>query len=131
MIVARGRHDVDQVGLDLDAADGATWAPPSSAVEIAHERHDLGGDEAGIVAHAHRRRAGVGRLAGGRYFGPRDALHALDDADVDALVLEDRALLDVQLDERCGGTAVGHGSGPGVADAFELVAEAGAVVDGA
>ena len=50
---------------------------------------------------------------------------------VDALVLEDRSLLDVQLDEGVRGRGRRARQRPGVADASELVAEPGAVVDGA
>ena len=62
-------------------------------------------------------------------FGPRDALHAFDDADVDPLGLEDRALLDVQFDEAVRRYGRRARQRAGEADAFEFVAESGAVVD--
>ena len=66
--------------------------------ESAREGGDLGGDVAGIVAHAHRRRSGVVRLAGERELGPGNALHAFDRADGEAFGLQHRPLFDMQLD---------------------------------
>ena len=54
---------------------------------------------------------------------PRDALHAGDRADRDALGLEDRTLLDVQLDVGVGERSGRARPGTGVADADQLVAE--------
>jgi hypothetical protein len=70
------------------------------------------------------------RLAGDRDLVPAHALHALHDADHAGLVLEDRALLDVQLEH--GGEFPGAGLVLAlVADALELIAEGLAVAVGA
>ena len=53
-----------------------------------------------VLAQPHRRGAGMRVLAGDGDLVPAHALHALDDADHPVLVLEDRALLDVQLEQR-------------------------------
>ena len=126
-----GGHDVDEVRPHVDAADGGHLGAAESRREVAHERGERRRDVAGIAPHAHRRGAGVGRAAGDRHLGPRDPLHALDHADRHALVLEDRSLLDVQLDVGVRGRGRRARERPGVADAHELVAEPGAVVGGA
>ena len=51
-----------------------------------------------FLRSAHRRRAGMGFLAGDRDLVPAHALDALHDADHAALGFEDRALLDMQLE---------------------------------
>ena len=58
------------------------------------------GAEQCVLASRHRRRAGVGVLAGHRHLVPAHRLHAGDHADVLALGFEDRALLDMQFEER-------------------------------
>ena len=58
------------------------------------------GAEQRVLAQMHRRRAGVRVLAGDRRLVPAHRLHAGDDADVLALGLQDRPLLDVQFEER-------------------------------
>ena len=58
------------------------------------------GAEQRVLAQMHRRRAGVRVLAGHRHLVPAHRLHAGDDADVLAFRLQDRALLDVQFEER-------------------------------
>src|SRR6478735_1688585 len=70
-----GRNDVDQIGLDIDPADGADLGAPHLRGQFANESHDLGGNESGIVTEAHRRRPCMRRLATQEVFGPRDALH--------------------------------------------------------
>ena len=95
-------HDVDEVRARRRAGrrspPGRRRSTPAIERTLVDDRAPRRSQR--VVAQAHRRRAGVGRLAGDRHLGPRDALHARDDADRDALVLEDRALLDVQLDVR-------------------------------
>ncbi len=54
----------------------------------------------GIAAHRHRRGAGMALLAGDRAFDPAQPLAVGDDADIEAFRLEDRALLDMQLEHR-------------------------------
>ena len=68
-----------------------------------HRVHQLGDPrhpEPGVPPHRHRRRAGVALLAGQRHLQPPEPLAVGDDADLPALGLEDRPLLDVQLEER-------------------------------
>ncbi len=90
--------------------------------EVADERGDTGGHVAGVMAERHRRGTGVVRLPGDAQLCPGDALHAGDDADVDALVLEDRPLLDVELDEGVRHEARARRRSP-VADPLELLAD--------
>ena len=54
--------------------------------------------EARVDAHRHRRRAGMRLAPGQPHLQPPEALAVGDDADVPALGLEDRALLDVELE---------------------------------
>ena len=68
------------------------------------------------------------RTTGDRQLRPGDPLHSFDDPDRHAFVLEDRPLLDVQLDVGVRRRRRGARERTGVADADELVAEAGAVV---
>ena len=65
-----------------------------------HQLGDLRQTEPGVLPHRHRRRAGVRLLAGQRDLQPPQPLAVGDHADIDALGLEDRPLLDVQLEER-------------------------------
>ena len=65
-------------------------------------------------------------LPGERQLLPRDALHPGDGPDGHALLLEQRALLDVQLDVGVRGRS-GHRGVAGPPDALELLAEHGAV----
>ena len=65
----------------------------------------------------------MARLPGQGQFGPRDALDPFDHADGDVLVLQHRALLDVQLDERVWDTP-GNRRGAAIADAVEFVTDA-------
>jgi hypothetical protein len=64
--------------------------------------------------------------AGQRQLAPGDALHALDRADGDALLLEHRALLDMQLDEGAGAHRAAIGRA-GVADTAQVLAQCRAV----
>src|SRR6185437_5215162 len=83
-----------------------------------------------VFAQPHGRGAGVGVLAGDGDLVPAHALHALDDADHAVFGSEDRALLDVQLEQ--GGELVRAGFlFAAIADAPELVAEGFAVAVGA
>ena len=124
----RRRDDVDEVRAQIDAPDGGDLGATEATGELAHERGDRRGDEARVTTQPHRRRAGVGRAPGDRQLRPGDALHALDDTDRHALVLEDRSLLDVQLDVGVRRRRRWARQRPGVADADQLVAEPGTVV---
>ena len=63
-----------------------------------HHLDDPRHREPGVDPHRHRRRAGVRLLAGQRELQPPEPLAVGDDADLLALGLEDRPLLDVQLE---------------------------------
>ena len=94
--------------------------------ETAHRRHQvaadlaarsrapadhLGGGDEGVVADAHRGRPGMVLDAVDRQARPGDGDDALDDADGEALLLEERALLDVELEVGAHGRGM-QGSGP-------------------
>ena len=123
------RHDVDEIRTDLEPADRGDLGVPELQRQASSEGRDLGRDVPGVAAQAHRRRAGVSGPAVDRQLGPGDALHALDDADADSLVFEDRSLLDVQLDEGVWRDRSRARHGPGVSDAGQFIAEASTVVD--
>ena len=78
----------------------ATWSWPRCRVRSRTYGCDRAGAVGRVVPQAHRRRSCVSRLPDDEDLGPRDALDAVDDADGDALVLENRALLDVEFDVR-------------------------------
>jgi hypothetical protein len=67
--------------------------------------------------------------AGDRVLGPGNALYALDDTDLHLLLVEDGALLDVQLDEGMRLQLAGL-RGAEIADAAKLVADRDAVLVG-
>ena len=132
-----GRADIDRehrlagdhvarIGIDLDMADRADRVRLVVHRHLVHEFGHPCHAEAGIAALRHRRRAGMAVLAGQRHLQPPQPLPVGHDADVDPLVLEDRPLLDMQLEE---GVDLAR---PDLflalpADPFELVAEALAV----
>src|SRR5690606_20190617 len=68
--------------------------------DLVHELGDLRETAPGVLAHAHRRRSGVALLAGDGALDPAQALAVRDDANVLAFGLENRALLDVQFEQR-------------------------------
>ena len=108
----RRRHDVDEVGAQVDAPDGGDLGAAEALRRVADERGDRCGDESRVSTQPHRRRTGMSRTSGDRQLGPGDALHAFDDSDRHPLVLEDRSLLDVQLDVGVWRRRRGHGNGP-------------------
>ena len=115
--------DVARVRIDLHVADRADRVGLVVHRHLVHQLGDAGHAEAGIAALGHRRRAGVALLAGQRHLQPFQALAVGDDADVDVLVLEDRALLDMQFEEGVQ-LALADRLVALPADALELVAEA-------
>ena len=84
------------------------------------------GAEQRVLAQMHRRRAGVRILTGDRHLVPAHRLHAGDDADVLALGLQDRPLLDMQLEERRQ-RMLAAALGPAIADRIERRGEGHAV----
>ena len=115
-----------EFGIDLHVADRADGVRLVVHRHLVHQLGDARHAEPGIAALGHRRRAGVALLAGQRHLQPFQALAVGDDADVDALVLEDRALLDMQFEEGVQ-LALADRLVALPADALELVAEALAV----
>ena len=89
------RQHVAGIGRELHLADAANGARLGLHRHGLHHFHDAGHGKAGIDAHVHRRRAGMGFLAGQREFQPPEALTVGDDADLLVFGLEDRALFDV------------------------------------
>ena len=115
--------DVARVRIDLHVADRADGVRLVVHRDLVHELGDACHAESGIAPLGHRGRAGVALLAGERHLQPFQPLAVRDDADVDVLVLEDRPLLDMQLEEGL------HLAGADLlvalpADALQLVAEA-------
>ena len=118
--------DVARVRVDLHVADRADGVGLVVHRHLVDELGDARHAEPGIAPLRHRRRAGMAFLAGQPHLQPFQALAMGDDADVDALVLEDRPLLDMQLEERVQ-LALADRLVALPADALELVAEALAV----
>src|SRR5262249_53760088 len=87
---------------------------------------DTGGAEQGVLAQIHRRGAGMCVLAGYRDLVPAHALHAGYDADHLLLVLEDRPLLDMELEHRLELVRAGL-LAAAIADALQLVEKGDAV----
>ena len=92
-------------------ADGADRRRLVRHGDLVDELGDAGEAEAGVLPHRHRRRAGMRVLAGQRHLQPPEALPVGDDADVLPLGLEDRALLDMELEIRLQRPS-GDGSSP-------------------
>src|SRR5699024_903960 len=84
----------------FDMADRADGVRLVLHGDLVGELGDLREAAPGIAAHRHRRRAGVALLAGHGALDPAEALTMRDDADLAALGLQDRALLDMELEER-------------------------------
>ena len=91
--------DVVRVRTDLEEADGADGVLVAAGDAVDAPDHLRHADKR-VAAQVHRRRAGVGRSARQAQVEPAHPLHALHHADLPALGLEDRALLDVQLEHR-------------------------------
>lgn len=87
--------------------------------------HPRGGD-AGILAHRHRRGAGMVGHAVDGYALPGNALQVLDRADGDALALQHRPLFDMQLDIDMRLEEAGLMSA-GITDALQLLTQHRAV----
>lgn len=132
VLLGGGEHRLvrDDVGLsctDVEGADGGPRLPELAAVAHAAQLDDdAGGDQAGVATAGDRGGAGVGGLPVQSESLPGYGLDALDDADGDFGFGEDRALLDMALDEGVrDGAAFGRGAVE--ADALELVLDGLAV----
>src|SRR5258706_7334259 len=115
------RYDIAAVRPVLDEADRRD--PESEFTADGVDSVDNpGGAEQGVLAQMHRRRTRMGVLAANRYVIPPHTLHAGDDADGRAGVLQDRSLLDMKLDH--GPELVSAGLlGATVADAHKRILE--------
>src|SRR5581483_1418543 len=91
--VARIRRHFEEA----DRADRTRRMRPRDPVDLGH---CLRRADERVAPSDHWRRAGMRVLARERAFEPANALHAGDHADLLVFALEDRALLDVQLEER-------------------------------
>ena len=117
------RDHVARVGPDLDQAHRAHGRRRVRQGDLVDALDHARGTQERVLAQVHGRGAGVGVLAGDGDLVPAHALHALDHADHLALGLEDRALLDVQLEQGAELVAA-HRLRAAVADPLQLVAEA-------
>ena len=124
--VARAGTTLMRLGCTSILPTVPTWWLAVPRAQLPHVHGDARRGVERVVAVADRGGAGVVGLAGDGDLVPGDALDLGDRADRVALLLEHRALLDVELDEG-GRHLAGAGRGAGVADGLELVAEAGAV----
>src|SRR5262249_151216 len=123
------RDDIAAVWTALDHADGA-----HGVRDVADHRLDaLDPPSAAaprVLAQRDGHRPGMRLLPGDGDVVPAQALGALHDSDHVAVVLQDRSLLDVQL-EHAGKFARACLLGATVADALKLLAESFAVAIGA
>ena len=125
--VTRPGMALGMFGVTVRLPTVVTSSPPMLAGDGAHAGDDLGGRDQRVVTDAHRRGAGVVLYAVDRHTRPRDRHDALDHADRQALLLEKRPLLDVQLE--VGAERPRHaGLGAQVADPLQLVDQPQAVL---
>ena len=93
------RNDVARVRIDVAMADSANRKrgvrPGDFVDKLCDPRHA----KAGIDPLRHRGRSGMRFLACQRDLKPVQPLPVGDDADIDILILEDRALFDMKLEE--------------------------------
>ena len=92
-----GDH-IRRAGLHQQPPHGAHLASLDGAHDPVDDQHQLGGGQHGVLATVHRGRPGVIREASQRHVVVMNSDDAFHDADVDAALVEDGALLDVQLD---------------------------------
>ena len=98
------RHDVGRARHGLDPADRGHLPPVHGGRDLVDGADKVGGSDEGVPALGHGRRARVVLGAEHRDVPAADADDSLDDADPGAGGFEDRALLDVQLEEPRHGT---------------------------
>ena len=94
------RNDVGRARPDFEAPDGGDEMGLGAGARFDGERH-LGGRRQGVAAEVHRRRPGVARDAVDADLEPRCAVDGGDDAERQPFSFQDRALLDMRLDEGC------------------------------
>ena len=121
------RDGVGDVGRHVEAAHRGHEVAAHALRDLAHAAHHLRRRDERVVADAHGRGPRVVLHAVEGDARPRDGHDALDDADGQRLLLEDRSLLDVQLEVGAEG-AGDAGLGAEIADPLKLVAETVAVL---
>ena len=125
------RQDPHRVGPDLDLARSALAAlGVVLPADVVHRRDQVGGAHQRVPALVHRRRTAVRGLAGDPQPHAAGGVPVGDHADGDALGLQDRPLLDVQLEVRVD-VAAAHLGLADVADLRQRAAVGDAVVVGA
>src|SRR5207244_3244852 len=110
------------VWVNLVAADPPLRLAAHAVRETAHEHRDLAGGAGCIAPQIHWRGAGVGGATGNRDLRPGEPGDPFDGADNEMFVLEDRPLLDVQLEVRVRREKAGACIA-GIADAPQLLAD--------
>src|SRR5262245_45725712 len=93
------RHHVSRIGEYLDHPDGADSERRMRARNRLDAIDQSCCPEQSILAHGHRRSAGMGLSALDRDVEPAYALHVGDDPNLLAFSFEQRSLLDVELEE--------------------------------
>ena len=93
------RHDVRRSRLDRDPADRGDLPPRRGERDLVDGADQVGRGDEGVAALGHGGRPGVVLHARPGDVPATDADDALDDADLDAVGLQERALLNVQLEE--------------------------------
>ena len=121
-----GNH-IDQIGFELQRTDGAQLTPTIARHQFGNEGGGAHGTYARVVAQGHGGGTGVVAGAVEAELHPANALHAFDHADLLALLLQHRALFDMQLDKAVHLRRT-HGCSTGVANALQLGPYGGAVV---
>ena len=96
------------------------------AADTMDRLHDAGGAEQGIPARLHRRRAGMGLLAGDDKVEPALPVCSGHHTDRLPFLLQDRALLDVELEVRCH-LVHRHPITTAIADSLQFGSEASAM----
>ena len=118
--------DVDQVGPEVDGADGRDLIATQIAGQGPHEVDRRAGQVAGIMAQPHGCRSGVVRDACNGELDPGDTLNRFDGAQGNALLLQYGPLFDMQLHERFDFGLPDRGLAP-VTDALQRRIDARAV----
>src|SRR5262245_1935642 len=117
------RDHINEIRVELDAADRALLMAADLSCQALHQRDDLARDQRRIVPQMHRRRAGMAGTAGDGDLDPVQPGNAFDRSDGAVFVLEDRTLLDVQFEVSMWPKPAALGT-PDVADALQLLRHA-------
>ena len=93
------RHDIRRPRHGLDPADRGDLASRHGVRDLVDGEDEVGGGDERVAALGHGGRPGVVLHARHGHGPATDADNALDDADLDAVGFQERALLDVHLEE--------------------------------